>query len=39
MEPGMTVNKVLQPEPCPCYDCFTIEGESELSTSRNIGII
>ena len=30
----MTVNKELQVELCPCYDCSTIEGESELSSSR-----
>ena len=30
----MTVNKELQLELHPCYDCSTIEGESELSTSR-----
>ena len=28
------VNKELQLELRPCYDCSTIEGESELSTSR-----
>ena len=32
----MTVNKELQLELHPCYDCSNIEGESELSTSRNI---
>ena len=35
----MTVNKELQLESCPCYDCSTIEGEPEFSTSRNIGVI
>ena len=34
----MTVNKELQLESCPCYDCSIIEGESELLTSRNIGV-
>ena len=34
MAPGMTVNKELQLELCPCYDCSTIEGESELSSSK-----
>ena len=29
----------MQLESCPCYDCSTIEGESELSTNRNIGVI
>ena len=38
-ELGTTVNKELQLEPHPCCDCSTIEGESELSTSRNIGVI
>ena len=28
------VNKELRLELCPCCDCSTIEGESELSTSR-----
>ena len=31
----MTINKELQLELHPCYDCSTIEGESELSMSRN----
>ena len=31
------VNKELQLESCPCYDCSTIEGESELSASREHG--
>ena len=35
----MTVNKESQLEPCPCYDCSTIEGESAFSTSRNIRVI
>ena len=33
----MTVSKELQLEPCPCYDCSTIEGESELSRNGSIG--
>ena len=37
-ELGKTVNKELQLESHPC-DCSTIEGESELSTSRNKGVI
>ena len=35
----MTVNKIEQLESHPCCDCSTIEGESELSTNRNIGLV
>ena len=38
-ELGILSIKVLQAEPGPCDYCFTIEGESELSRNRSIGII